>query len=328
VAARRGRGEEEAAFFDQAGEGRSRRRGERPEPRGRGRGRGGGRGGGRGTGDGGGRGSRRGRGRRRRSDTSARVISALPAIAFAIVIVSAGGIVFALGLILLGFVCLHELYNLMERASPVRLAGFAALAGLILAAHFGGQFQMVLVLVAAFPLMLFLAVARRQRRDVAWGIAATVLGITWIGLAFSHAVLLRDLPHGGGLLLDVLIGTFIGDTCAYFGGRAWGRRPLAPLISPNKTLEGLLAGIVGGTFAFWLFAFSYQDWFPGTYALIIGFCVALAAPLGDLFESLIKRDLDVKDTGRFFGAHGGALDRLDAVFFSVVVAYYVALALL
>jgi phosphatidate cytidylyltransferase len=72
---------------------------------------------------------------------------------------------------------------------------------------------------------------------------------------------------------------------------------------------------------------AYQQFMPGTHALIIGFSVALAAPVGDLFESLIKRDLQVKDTGRVFGAHGGALDRLDAVFFTVVTAYYVVVAL-
>jgi phosphatidate cytidylyltransferase len=86
---------------------------------------------------------------------------------------------------------------------------------------------------------------------------------------------------------------------------------------------------VGGTFAFWLFAKAYQhDWFHGTDALIIGACVAAIAPVGDLFESMVKRDLRVKDSGRFFGAHGGVLDRLDAVFFSIVVAYYVSRAVL
>jgi phosphatidate cytidylyltransferase len=125
-----------------------------------------------------------------------------------------------------------------------------------------------------------------------------------------------------------LIGTFVGDTAAYFGGRSWGRRPLAPLISPKKTLEGLLAGLVGGTFAFWLYAFAYHhEWFAGTDALIVGASVALAAPIGDLFESMIKRDLEVKDTSGVFGAHGGALDRLDAAFFSIPTAYYVAVAL-
>jgi phosphatidate cytidylyltransferase len=124
----------------------------------------------------------------------------------------------------------------------------------------------------------------------------------------------------------VLVATFVGDTAAYFGGRLYGRRPLAPVISPNKTVEGLLCGIVGGTLAFWL-AGLYQDWLKGTDALVFGFVVAVAAPVGDLFESLIKRDLEVKDTGRFFGPHGGVLDRLDAVLFTVVAAYYAARAL-
>ena len=262
------------------------------------------------------------------NDVAARVLAAIPAIVFAVVIVAKGGLFFAGGLILLGIICLHELYTMTERVRPVKLAGFLGLAALILCAHFGDQFQIVLALALCVPVTFLLSLLRPGRENVSWAIAATLLGVVWIGLALAHAVLLRDLHHGGAIVVDVLIGTFIGDTCAYFGGRAWGRRPLAPLISPNKTLEGLLCGIAGGTFAFWLFAFAYQDWFPGGKALLIGFCVALAAPLGDLFESLLKRDLEVKDTGRVFGAHGGALDRLDAVFFTAVTAYYVTLAVL
>jgi phosphatidate cytidylyltransferase len=261
-------------------------------------------------------------------DVGARLVVAVPAVVFAALIVAYGGLIFAAGLILLGWLCMHELFAMTERVRPVKLAGFLGVAGLVLAAHFGDQFHIVLALVLCVPLTFALSLLRPARANVSWAIAVTMLGIVWIGLALAHAVLLRDLPHGGALVLDVLIGTFIGDTCAYFGGRAWGRRPLAPLISPNKTLEGLLCGIAGGTFAFWLFAFAYQDWFSGADALLIGFCVALAAPLGDLFESLIKRDLEVKDTGRVFGAHGGALDRLDAVFFTAVTAYYVTLAVL
>jgi phosphatidate cytidylyltransferase len=145
---------------------------------------------------------------------------------------------------------------------------------------------------------------------------------------FAHAVLLRELPHGGNLVLAVLAGTFIGDTAAYFGGRTLGRIPLAPTLSPNKTLEGLACGVIGGTFAFWFVAVAYEDWIAGVDALVIGGAVALAAPIGDLFESMVKRDLGVKDTGRLFGAHGGALDRLDAVLFSIVTAYYVSVAVL
>jgi phosphatidate cytidylyltransferase len=262
----------------------------------------------------------------RRSETTSRILIALPAIAFAIFIVIQGGLVFALALLVLGLVALHELYGLMERVRPVKLAGFLALAGLLAAAAFGDQFWMVVALVAAFPVTFALALVRPGREDVSWAIAATMFGSLWIGLAFAHAILLRGLPHGDGLVLDVLIGTFIGDTAAYFGGRAWGRRSLAPLISPNKTLEGAVAGLVGGTLAVWLFAVSYQDWFDGWNALIVGVAVALATPLGDLFQSLVKRDLGAKDTGRLFGAHGGVLDRLDAVFFTAVTGYYAALA--
>jgi phosphatidate cytidylyltransferase len=265
--------------------------------------------------------------RRRRSDTGARVLAALPGIAFAALIVARGGLVFTLGLFIVGMVSMAELYRLTARARPVALAGYLALLGLLLSALYGGQFQMLLVLMAAVPATFLLLLARPYREHATWGMAITLLGILWIGGALAHGVLLRELPHGGALVLDVLIGTFVGDTCAYFGGRAWGTRRLAPTISPNKTFEGLIVGLIGGTLAFWGFQVAYQQFMPGTHALIIGFAVALAAPVGDLFESLIKRDLQVKDTGRLFGAHGGALDRLDAVFFTVVTAYYVVVAL-
>src|SRR6185369_9688879 len=93
-----------------------------------------------------------------------------------------------------------------------------------------------------------------------------------IGLAFAHAVMLRDLPHGDGIVIDVLIGTFIGDTGAYLGGRTFGTRRLAPTISPNKTLEGLAIGFVIAIAAVWL-AGLYQDWLSGWHALILGAAV-------------------------------------------------------
>jgi len=264
-----------------------------------------------------------------RSDTGARLLAAIPAIAFALFIVSQGGLVFAIGLILLGIVAMGELFHMMERVRPAALAGFLALVALCLGALYGDQYQVVLVLAASVPVTFVLSLLRPRREHISWAMAVVFLGILWIALPIAHAVLLRELPHGGGLMLDVLIGTFLNDTCAYFAGRAWGTRPIAPRISPNKTLEGLLGGIVGGTFFFWLFAIAYQhDWFKGPDALLIGFCVALVAPLGDLFESALKRDLDVKDAGRFFGAHGGVLDRLDGVLFTVVVAYYVSRAVI
>jgi phosphatidate cytidylyltransferase len=262
-------------------------------------------------------------------ETGKRVVLAIPLIVFAATIVTFGGVVWALGVILLGVGALHELYDLMRRARPIDVAGFIALAALCLTALYGEKEQLVLVLVLAVPLTFLLALARAARRDVSWGIAATLLGVVWVGLPLAHAVLLRELPHGGGLVIAALFGIFLGDTCAYFGGRAWGRTRIAPKISPNKTLAGLVSGIVGGTFAFWLFGLAYHhEWFGGTDRLMIGLAVAIAAPVGDLFESFIKRDLGVKDTGRIFGAHGGVLDRLDAALFGIVAAYYMSVAVL
>ena len=227
---------------------------------------------------------------------------------------------------MLAILCLGELFDLYAEVEPVRLAGFLGVAGLVLAAYFGDDFHVLLVVDGDLP-----GAVRRDARAAARparsGMAITIFGVAWIGLSFAHGVLLRELPHGGAILIDVLVGTFIGDTGAYLGGRWFGQRKLAPRVSPNKTVEGLAIGMFTAVLATWL-AGTYQDWLSGTDAILLGIGVAIAAPLGDLFESFVKRDAGTKDTGRLFGAHGGALDRLDAVMFTVVVGYYIWLALL
>jgi phosphatidate cytidylyltransferase len=263
---------------------------------------------------------RRRRPPRERSELTSRVLVAIPAIGVALFLVIEGGLVFTLGVFLLGAVCMHELYGMYDRAHPVRLAGFLALAGLLMAALYGNQFQVLLVAVAAFPVLFGLTLA--QRHPSVGGMAVTLLGIYWIGFALAHAVLLRGLPHGTGIVIDVLVGVFLGDTGAYLGGRMFGRRPLAPAISPNKTVEGLAIGMVFAVLGVWI-AGRYQDWLPGTHALVLGLGVALVAPVGDLFESFVKREAHAKDSGGLFGAHGGALDRLDAVMFAAVAGYYI-----
>jgi phosphatidate cytidylyltransferase len=264
--------------------------------------------------------ARKRRKRQPRSDLSARVIAAVPAIAVALFLVLEGGLVFVLGLMVLGGVCLHELYGMYERAHPARLAGFLALAGLLLAALYGTQVQVLLVAVCALPLTFGLTLL--LPRPSVGGLAATLLGIYWIGFALAHAVLLRGLPHGEAIVIDVLVGTFLGDTGAYLGGRMFGRRPLAPTISPNKTVEGLAIGMLCAVLGVWI-AGRYEEWLPGTHAIVLGIGVALVAPIGDLFESFVKREAGTKDSGGLFGPHGGALDRLDAVLFSAVVGYYI-----
>jgi phosphatidate cytidylyltransferase len=256
----------------------------------------------------------------------ARILVAVPAGIVAIVFVDLGGLPWALFMIALGWLCLHELYRMLERWRPVALIGFASLAGMVLAARYGAQRQVLEVAVATLP-VLFLAVLARGQRGATVAIAGTLFGIYWIGLAFAHAMLLRKIPHGNGVIIDILIGTFLGDTGAYAGGRLFGRRPLAPEISPHKTVEGLFCGMLVAIVAVFL-AGLYQDWLTQGDALLLGLTVAVFGPLGDLFESVVKRDAGAKDAGHIFGAHGGALDRLDAVIFTIVAGYYVWLAVL
>jgi phosphatidate cytidylyltransferase len=273
--------------------------------------------------------AQRSRRRNSASDLGARVWIAIPAIAFAVFIVAAGGPVFAAGVVLLGLICLHELFRMYEALNPVRLAGFLGLIGLAAAAHFGGEHQVLLATVAFFPLLFLFGLAIPERAGVPLtdGMALTLLGTLWVGLAIAHAILLRALPHGDGIVIDVLVGTFLGDTAAYLGGRAFGTRRLASKVSPNKTVEGLAFGILGAIAAVWC-AGLYQDWLGGWNALLLGAVIGLVAPVGDLFESKVKRDAGTKDAGTLFGAHGGALDRLDAALFTLVAGYYVWLVLL
>ncbi len=260
-------------------------------------------------------------------DLRARVLVAIPLALFAIVIVAAGNPWFALGAVALGVLCLHELYGLLAEVRPARLAGFAGLVGLALAAGLGGREEVLLVAVAVLPLTFLLTVAGPSAEGGTFGMTAVLLGVWWIGVAIAHAIMLRDLDHGGGIVLNVLIGTFVGDTAAYFGGRWFGRTRLAPRISPKKTVEGLVLGLAVAVLSV-VIASWYQDWLDAGEAAILGLAVGIAAPLGDLFESFIKRDAGVKDTSLVFGAHGGALDRLDAVLFALVAGFYVWLALM
>jgi len=260
------------------------------------------------------------------SETTSRVVVAIPWIVFAVAIVGIGGDVFALAMVGLGILGLREFFRMSASIRPILLPGYAAVAAMVLAAHFGDSFQILLVFAALFPVAFVFAAVRRSHELITTSIAFTVLGVAWMGLGFSHAVLLRDLPtHGAALLIDVLVATFLSDTASYASGRLFGTRKITPRISPNKTLEGLIGGFIGGTLGFW-FAGLYQDWLPGIDALLMGMCIALIAPVGDLFASMLKRDLGVKDTGRLFGPHGGLIDRLDAVLFTVVAGYYLSVA--
>ncbi len=264
---------------------------------------------------------------RQRSDLLARVLIAVPAAVLAVVFVDIGGIGWMLLMAILACACLSELYRMLADWRPVPFVGFVVAIGMCVAARYGTLEDVVGAALASLPLVFLAILGRGQSGGGAHTITSTLLGILWIGFPFACAVLLREIPHGvgKGILIDVMVGTFLGDTAAYLGGRMFGRHPLAPSISPKKTVEGLACGALATIVSIVIAGLYQEAWLPHSTALLLGVAVALLAPIGDLFESLIKRDVGIKDAGSMFGAHGGALDRLDAIIFTIVVGYYIAI---
>jgi phosphatidate cytidylyltransferase len=264
---------------------------------------------------------------RRGSELLVRILVAIPAAFVVVLFIDFGGAAFDLFLVAVAWLCLSELYRMLARWRPVPIVGFASAAAMILLARHGGQRAVLETAVITLPVVFLATVARGRSRPTVT-IAGTLFGIYWIGFALAHAVLLRGFLHGKGVLIDVLVGTFLGDTGAYIGGRLFGRRPLARTISPQKTWEGLICGILTAILSVFLAGQFQSSWLTHGDALLLGFTVGVIGPIGDLFESLVKRDAGTKDTGTLFGPHGGILDRADAVLFTLVAGYYVWWAVL
>jgi phosphatidate cytidylyltransferase len=155
-------------------------------------------------------------------------------------------------------------------------------------------------------------------------VAIVLMGCLYIAMPAAVLVLTRDLPDGAGAIVNLLVGVWVFDTASYFSGRTWGRRKIAPRTSPNKTWEGFVGGLIGGTSAVW-FAGLYMDWINWWQSIIIGLAICLAAYVGDLFESMIKRDAGVKDSGTILGGHGGVLDRFDSLLFASLAGYFLTI---
>lgn len=147
-------------------------------------------------------------------------------------------------------------------------------------------------------------------------------GIMYLGLTLPFFGWLRELPHGRTLLFMSLSAAALCDTAAYFIGKGIGRRKFAPLTSPNKTWEGFFGGFLGSVLG--VFIFRYIGWpeLNLSHVLCLGILIGLVAPLGDLIESMIKRDYHVKDSGDVIPGHGGVLDRIDAQIFTGPAVYF------
>jgi phosphatidate cytidylyltransferase len=164
------------------------------------------------------------------------------------------------------------------------------------------------------------------RQSLTVAVATTVAGTAWIAFGLAFVLLLRGIPeHGRLAVFTVLLAVFAADTMAYLVGQLIGRHKLAPVLSPGKTWEGLVASTITAVMVPF-FALYHQDFLTIGESLVLGAVIAVAAPVGDLFESAVKRDLGVKDSGRLLAGHGGMLDRLDAPLFAAVAAYLTILA--
>ena len=258
------------------------------------------------------------------SALTSRLIIAVPGVIVAAAVVAIGGLAFAAVLAIIAVLGLYELYSLLAATRPLRWAGYLGALSLIGFAWALDDPEHGILLGLALSLG-YVAVAGlilARRDDITVRVSTTLLGVVYLGLPLSLLVSMRELPHGAAAIVCVLVGVWIFDTASYVGGRMWGRRPIAPLTSPKKTVEGAVVGLVVATFAVW-FAGLYMDWISGWQSLVLGLAICPAAFLGDLFESMIKRDAGAKDSGRLLMGHGGVLDRFDALLFGGAAAYFV-----
>jgi phosphatidate cytidylyltransferase len=183
------------------------------------------------------------------------------------------------------------------------------------------ELALALTLLLPFSYQIF-----RNRVNVAFlSVASTLLGTVYIGWAFGyHLILLRNISGAGkGLIFFLLVIIWIGDTAAYLFGKWFGKHKLRPKISPGKTIEGTIAGLVFGALGgLGVWSFLLQDILSLPHTLILGILLGMVGQLGDLSESVIKRSADVKDSGDLIPGHGGLLDRCDSLIFSAPMLYY------
>ncbi|MEY2469534.1 MAG: phosphatidate cytidylyltransferase, partial [Actinomycetota bacterium] len=224
-----------------------------------------------------------------------------------------------------------ELYDVLRRAGyqPATLVGLAGTLGIMVATYQKGEtaIPLAIVLVVATTFLWYLIRVVHARPTV--NVAATVMAFLWTGVLGSYAALILGAGKGHNhtgvaFLLGVVIAVVANDTGAYFVGSRMGSKPLAPEISPNKTVEGVIGGAITSivvTVLILKFIPGVHPW-DGGKAIWLAIVVSIAAPLGDLAESMIKRDLGIKDMGNLLPGHGGVLDRFDGLLFALPAAYY------
>lgn len=224
-------------------------------------------------------------------------------------------------------VCAAELFHALRRSGyqPATLLGLVACVSMVGAAYWKGELALPLVLglTVVFTLLSYLVGVVQVAPTM--NLAVTVFGVAYVGLLGSFAALILAFPNGTGVLIGVVLVVAANDAGALLAGQKFGSRPLSPDISPGKTVEGVVGGGLAGIAVSWLVLgiIGLHPWSGGS-AVALGLVVAVAAPLGDLCESMIKRDLGVKDMGTVLPGHGGLLDRFDSLLFVLPAAYYLS----
>lgn len=262
-----------------------------------------------------------------------RILSALVGLPILGFLVWHGGLPFLLFTIGVIIVSLFEFYDMLRSKGirTLRITGVIFAIVLSLCAYWGKTEYMNASL--TFILVLFLSlqlIAREPKASVA-NLSNTMLGVLYIGWLFSYLLVLRRLPMGREYLFMVLSIAWIGDSGAYIIGTKWGKHKLIPRISPKKSLEGAVGGLcfslLAALLARWFFITPWASrWFNLDlhiiHYIVLGVLLGAVGQLGDLAESLLKRDAKVKDSGGVIPGHGGLLDVIDSLLFAAPVMYY------
>lgn len=256
---------------------------------------------------------------------STRLLSAVVLIPLVVVAVYLGDLWFVGLAAIAAVLATIEFYQLSRRleARPSMLVGTALAAALVLAARFPSQRVASTAFVFALAALMLARVLRQNFEGFLVDWASTLAGSAYVGGMLSYFVLLRDLREGLAWVALAGLTTWASDTAAYLAGTLWGRQPFFPRVSPRKTVEGAMAGLLVGTLVAAGIGIPFLHLSPAQ-AVALGLVLWLATTFGDLAESLIKRQAGVKDSGNLIPGHGGALDRIDSLLFAGVAVYYFA----